>query len=147
MDKKGFVLIITMAFMSLLFMGGSSYLYMTTGETKQAERQSDAQKAFFLANSGIEKAAWRIKNNSIVNTETFRLKGTNTPINYLEDKDITFTITSLGNNMYQVASTSTIGNSTKTLNALMQKDPPSQVFDYGYFINNWGWFYGRGITA
>ncbi|MEW6097326.1 MAG: Tad domain-containing protein [bacterium] len=25
--------------------------------------------------------------------------------------------------------------------------PPSYVFDYVYFINNWGWFYGSGITA
>lgn len=25
--------------------------------------------------------------------------------------------------------------------------PPSYVFDYVYFLNNWGWFYGRGITA
>ncbi|MDI6735274.1 MAG: Tad domain-containing protein [bacterium] len=24
---------------------------------------------------------------------------------------------------------------------------PSYVFDYVYFLNNWGWFYGRGITA
>jgi len=25
--------------------------------------------------------------------------------------------------------------------------PPSHVFDYVYFLNNWGWFYGSGITA
>ncbi|MEW6618850.1 MAG: Tad domain-containing protein [bacterium] len=25
--------------------------------------------------------------------------------------------------------------------------PPSYVFDYVYFLNNWGWFYGSGITA
>ncbi|MBK7642578.1 MAG: hypothetical protein IPJ19_05935 [Planctomycetes bacterium] len=24
---------------------------------------------------------------------------------------------------------------------------PSHVFDYGYFINNWGWFYGSTITC
>jgi hypothetical protein len=24
---------------------------------------------------------------------------------------------------------------------------PSQVFDYAYFINNWGWFYGNSIIA
>ena len=146
-NKKGFVLIVVMTFMSMLFMGGSSYLYMTTSETKQAERQADGQKAFFLANSGIEKAAWRIKSNNIINAETFRLKEGGTSANYLEDKDITVTITSMGNNMYQVSSTSVVGNSTKTLNTLMQKDPQAQIFDYGYFINNWGWFYGRGITA
>lgn len=147
MDKKGFALIVAMAFLSLLFMGGSSYLYMTTNETKQTERQLDAEKAFFLANSGIERALWRIKNNNILNSETFRLKGSGNASNYLEDRDINVTITSLGNNMYQIVSTSAVGSSTKTLNATIQKNPPSQVFDYGYFINNWGWFYGRGITS
>lgn len=147
MNKKGFALIVVMAFLSMLFIEGSSYLYMTTSESKQAERQADTQKAFFLANSGIEKAVWRVKNNNIVNAETFRLKGDNSPANYLEDEDIAVTITSLGSNMYAISSTSTVGNSTKTLNTLIQKDPQGQVFDYGYFINNWGWFYGRGITA
>ena len=41
MNKKGFALVIAMVFMSLLFMGGSSYLYMTTSESKQTERQAD----------------------------------------------------------------------------------------------------------
>lgn len=146
MNKKGFALIVVMTFLSLLFMGGSSYLYMTTSEAKQAERQTDTQKAFFLANSGIERAVWKIKNNNAIG-ETFRLKGSGNAVNYLEDKDIAVTITPLVNNMYQVSSTSTIGNSTKTLNTLMQKDPQAQVFDYGYFINNWGWFYGNGLTS
>lgn len=147
MNKKGFALIIAMVFTSLLFMGGSSYLYMTTNESKQTERQADSDKAFYLANAGIERACWRIKNNTILNSETFRLKGANNAANYLEDRDISVTVTSLGNNMYQISSTSAVGNSTKTLNSIIQKNPPSKVFDYGYFVNNWGWFYGRGITA
>ena len=147
MNKKGFALVIAMVFMSLLFMGGSSYLYMTTSESKQTERQADSDKAFYLANSGMERACWRIKNNNILNFETFRLKGVNNAANYLEDRDINVTVASLGNNLYQITSTSTVGNSTKTLNSIVQKNPPSKVFDYGYFINNWGWFYGGGITA
>jgi len=147
MNRKGFVLVIVMVFMSLLLMGGSSYLYMTTSESKQTERQADSDKAFYLANSGIERACWRIKNNNILNYETFRLKGAGNAVNYLEDKDINVTVESLGNNLYQITSTSTVGNSTKTLNSMIQKNPPSKVFDYGYFVNNWGWFYGRGITA
>jgi len=147
MNKKGFALIVTMAFLSLLFMGGSSYLYMAAGESRHAERQIDTQKAFFLANSGIERAVWRIKNDNVKNFETFWLKGENAPANYLEDIGIDVTIVGIGGNTYQVSSSSTIGNSTKTLNALIQKDPQSQVFDYGYFINNWGWFYGYGITS
>ena len=147
MNKKGFALVIAMVFMSLLFMGGSSYLYMTTSESKQTERQADSEKAFYLASSGIERACWRIKNSNILNFETFKLKGANNAANYLEDRDINVTVASLGNNLYQITSTSTVGNSTKTLNSIIQKNSPSQVFNYGYFVNNWGWFYGRGITS
>jgi hypothetical protein len=147
MNRKGFVLIVAMTFLSLLFMGGSSYLYMVTNEAKHTERQVDTQKAFFLAEAGIERAVWRVKTNNIVNTETFQLKGAGSASNYLEDRNITVTITNLGNGVYQVASSSQVGNSTKTLNTLLQKNPPSKVFDYGYFINNWGWFYGNGITS
>jgi len=145
MDKKGFALIVTMVFLSLLLMGGSSYLYMTTSESKGTMKQIDTEKAFFLANSGIEKAVWRIKNNNLVSPDTFRLKGSGTALNYLEDTDITVTITPLGSYIYQAASTATVGNSTKTLNALVQKNAPAEVFDYGYFVNNWGWYYGNGI--
>jgi hypothetical protein len=147
MDRKGFVLIVAMTFLSVLFMGGSSYLYMVTNEAKHTERQVDMQKAFFLAEAGIERAAWRVKSNNIVNTETFQLKGANNAANYLEEENITVVITNLGNDMYRVTSSSQVGNSAKTLNVLLQKNPPSKVFDYGYFINNWGWFYGSGITS
>ena len=147
MNKRGFALVVTLAFLGLLFIGGSSYLYMTTVEIKQTQNQADTEKAFFLANSGIEKAVWRIKNNNIISPDPFSLKGSGSAANYLEDVNITVTITPLGNYIYQVASTARVGNSTKTLNALVQKNAPAEVFDYGYFVNNWGWFYGNGITS
>ncbi|MFA4990957.1 MAG: pilus assembly PilX N-terminal domain-containing protein [Candidatus Omnitrophota bacterium] len=145
--KKGFVLIVAMSFLTMLLVGGSSYVYMVTTEAKAAERQVNTEKAFFLAEAGMEKAVWRIKNDSVVESETFRLKGGSAALNYLDDNDITVTMTDLGNGVYQVASFSQVGFSAKTLNATMQKNPPAAVFDYAYFINNWGWFYGNGIDA
>ncbi|MBU4457920.1 MAG: pilus assembly PilX N-terminal domain-containing protein [Candidatus Omnitrophica bacterium] len=147
MNKKGFALIVAMTFLTVFFVGGSSYLYMTTNELKHTERQLDRQKAFFLAEAGIERGIWRVKNSNIVNAETFQLKGDQDPVNYLEDENINVTITDLGGGSYQVISTSQVGTGTKTLNVIVQKGAPSRVFDYGYFINNWGWFYGSGITA
>ena len=147
MNKKGFALIVAMTFLTVFFVGGSSYLYMTTNELKHTERQLDRQKAFFLAEAGIERGIWRVKNSNIVNAEIFQLKGDQDPVNYLEDENINVTITDLGGGSYQVTSTSQVGTGTKTLNVIVQKGAPSRVFDYGYFINNWGWFYGSGITA
>ncbi|MFH1562451.1 MAG: TadE/TadG family type IV pilus assembly protein [Nitrospirota bacterium] len=36
---------------------------------------------------------------------------------------------------------------TSRVAAISIPHPPSYVFDYVYFVNNWGWFYGSGITA
>jgi hypothetical protein len=147
MNKKGFALIAAMTFMSILLIGGSSYLYMVTNEARYTERQINRQKAFFLAEAGIERAVWRIKNNNIVPAETFSLKYSGAPLNYLEDNDINLVINYLGNDVYEVNSSSQVGNSSASLNAALQKNLPSKVFDYGYFVNNWGWFYGHGITC
>lgn len=147
MKSKGFVLIVAMSFLGVLFIGGSSYLYMVTSETKNSGFQMERQKAFFLAEAGLERAVWRVKNDTVLSTETFQLKGAGTAANYLEDQNITITVTDLGDSIYQVSSSAQVGDSTETVNATLQKDPPSKVFDYGYFINNWGWFYGGGITC
>lgn len=147
MNKKGFVLIVVMSFLGLLLAGGSSYLYMVTSETKGTEYQINDQKAFFLAESGIDRAVWRIKNNNVVPTETFQLKGAGAALNYLEDINITVITTDLGDGTYRVMSLSEAETRTKVTNAILQKDPPAKVFDYAYFINNWGWFYGHSITA
>ena len=88
MNKKGFALIVAMTFLGVLFIGGSSYLYVVTNEARYTERQLDTQKAFFLAEAGVERAIWRVKNDNIVSTEDFQLKGAGNAANYLEDKNI-----------------------------------------------------------
>ncbi|MBU1853486.1 MAG: pilus assembly PilX N-terminal domain-containing protein [Candidatus Omnitrophica bacterium] len=147
MNKKGVALITTMTFLTVLFLGGSSYLYMVTEESRHTERQLDMQKAFFLAESGVERAIWRIVNDNTVTSETFKIKGSGEPDNYLEDQNITVTITDKGSDVYRISSSSQVGSSSKTLTVLVRKNPPAKIFDYAYFINNWGWFYGYGITA
>jgi Tfp pilus assembly protein PilX len=45
-------------------------------------------------------------------------------------------------------STATVGNVTKQATAVVSYSmSPSRVFDYSYFINNYGWFYGGSITS
>ncbi len=146
-QNKGFMLVLTMTFLSVIFIGGSSFLSMTTSETKFSERQSDSTKAFFLAEAGIERGIYLVKSGNPPSSVTYNLTSQGGANNYLEKSNITIQIQDLGNNLYQIASTSQVGNSAKTINSTVQKNPPSKVFDYGYFINNWGWFYGNGITA
>jgi hypothetical protein len=46
---------------------------------------------------------------------------------------------------YQVTASCTVNGKTRAIQGLVRKDPPSQVFDYEYFLNNWGWWWGNGI--
>lgn len=46
-----------------------------------------------------------------------------------------------------VTAQATYGTKTRTLQARVQYRPPSQVFDYEYFLNNWGWWWGGSITG
>ncbi len=47
-----------------------------------------------------------------------------------------------GVNTYKITCTAGIGNKLRTLSSTVKYHPASQVFDYCYFLNNWGWFWG-----
>jgi len=48
---------------------------------------------------------------------------------------------------FRITATATIGGETRNVRALVRWHPPSIVFDYEYFLNNWGWWWGSGITG
>ncbi len=65
-------------------------------------------------------------------------------------KDAWVTIANHGSgvtNLYLVTTSAQVGTRTRTLQATVRKWPPSQVFDYEYFLNNWGWWWGATITG
>ncbi|GAB4323723.1 MAG: hypothetical protein Kow0059_19090 [Candidatus Sumerlaeia bacterium] len=51
------------------------------------------------------------------------------------------------NNYYVVTASAQVGDKVRTLTCDIRKNPPSLVFDYEYFLNNWGWWWGAGITG
>lgn len=52
-----------------------------------------------------------------------------------------------GLGMYEVYAGATVNGRTRRIYARVQWNPPSQVFDYEYFLNNWGWWWGSAITG
>ena len=48
---------------------------------------------------------------------------------------------------YLVKASCGIRDRLRTIEASVQYRPASNVFDYCYFLNNWGWFWGEKITA
>ena len=49
------------------------------------------------------------------------------------------------NNVYTITSSSMVNDKVRTLQATVTAFPVSTVFDYEYFLNNWGWWWGTPI--
>ena len=50
-------------------------------------------------------------------------------------------------NVYQVTASVKVGKKVRTLQAQLRRGSPATVFDYEYFLNNWGWWWGSSITG
>jgi Tfp pilus assembly protein PilV len=48
-------------------------------------------------------------------------------------------------NTYVITSSAQVNSKVRTLQATITAFPVSQVFDYEYFLNNWGWWWGTPI--
>lgn len=122
--------------------------------TSQNGRRMHAD-AFYTAENAMLEGAKRIADNTpdqFLGTYTQGgSKSLNLPYTPSSDvKVVSMTISndSLGSsNVFEVAATATVGRKKARVWGRVQKDPPSTVFDYEYFLNNWGWWWGSSITA
>jgi hypothetical protein len=51
------------------------------------------------------------------------------------------------NNVYVITASARVNYKVRTIQAQITVRPISQVFDYEYFLNNWGWWWGNTITG
>ena len=50
-------------------------------------------------------------------------------------------------NVLVITSSARVNNKIRTIQSQVTIRPVSQVFDYEYFLNNWGWWWGNTITG
>jgi hypothetical protein len=50
-------------------------------------------------------------------------------------------------NVYVITASAKVNQKVRTIQATITAWPVSQVFDYEYFLNNWGWWWGSTITG
>lgn len=149
-SKKGNALITVLLFLVIFFIMTAGLLSLVSTEVHMCRRQYESTKAFFLAEAGIERAMASLRDTATIPASiTYKLAVTGIVNDSpgLDDVTISISSQSKGNNLYAVTSSATVNNSTRIVKAEVLYNPPSHVFDYVYFINNWGWFYGSGIIA
>ncbi|MBN1492703.1 MAG: pilus assembly PilX N-terminal domain-containing protein [Candidatus Omnitrophica bacterium] len=156
-SEKGVALVIVVIFAILGTILGGITLQIAVSESRNAQHQVDSTAALYLAEAGIQRALGELKKltdeenlpNEEITIEDFKLDAVGTAgENFLGNNDIEVTITpGSGTLVYYAQASASVRSATKTIYATLVAGLPSGVFDYVYFINNWGWFYGNGIMA
>jgi hypothetical protein len=138
----------------------ASMLSLSSASLGNAHGRADWNAAFFHAENALQWAAQGIADCSPASTSNFysTADGTlNLPYMAPARADassgfrnawvrIVSTNASLPN-VYLVKASARVGDKVRTIQAVVTKSPASQVFDYEYFLNNWGWWWGNAITG
>jgi len=149
-SKNGYALIVVIFFTAVFLILTVGVMALVNAEIRMGRYNADSTTAFFLAEAGIERAMATIRDTGAIagvpsSLTLSQLGGTGNAT--LDSVTIGIQSAVVAANVFQITSSATIGDATRTIVANIMYNPPSEVFDYCYFINNWGWFYGNTITA
>lgn len=142
MNKKGFAAVALLGILLIIFFIGATIVFLAQHESKRSVKSLHSNETLFIADGGIAKAIWEFVQSDTYGGENNTALGRGT---------FSISVANLGNHRYELFSTGTSNIAsvpiTRKIKAVVEKDPVSTVFDYCYFINNWGWYWGHDITA
>ena len=154
---RGGAIILTGIMLLILSLAIGSFISIILNESSINRRSIYSQKAFYLAEAGIQVAAQRIYQMNVPTSPSdFQLndnsylnaRNLNENISVTIAKDTAITAWQV----FNVTSTAIITDGEgdmigrKIIDARIVKDPPSKIFDYVYFLNNWGYAWGSSIS-
>lgn len=137
----------------------ASMLSLSSASLSNAHGRTDWNMAFFHAENAMQ---WAAQNVADVNPATSNYYSTangllalpymaaskSDPGNGFRNAwvSVVRTNASFPDN-YLVTASARVGDKVRTVQATVIKNPASQIFDYEYFLNNWGWWWGQSITG
>ena len=141
-QNQGFAAITLIGLILIIFITGSTLVILTHINNKNAIHSKKSSECLYLADGGIEKAIWEVTKDDTYAGENNTSLGTGS---------FSISVNNIASSRYELISTAIMPTGTlsvtKKIKAVIEKDPISRVFDYCYFINNWGWYWGHDITA
>ncbi|MCP4650551.1 MAG: hypothetical protein GY853_10790 [PVC group bacterium] len=165
------VLFMVMIILSILFV---AFIARSITDNQAAQRNKDVIQATYLAEAGINEVKRELYElfetyyitqgrrttafswfDDLVADPTNKYSAipTNATLTSVPGGSYTVQVTGIdvSNNVPKditLVCTAQVNNITKTVTAVVQYTmSPSKVFDYSYFINNYGWFWGSTITS
>jgi len=158
--EQGSTLLTVVIIGGIIFMTASSMLIMSSNSINSASARVDWNKAFFNAESAAVWAAQTAFDTSPApgSSNYYSTALGTLPLGFIispTNGDVTFMGAwveivqplNLPNNVYLITSSAAINGKVRTIQSQVTVRPVSQVFDYEYFLNNWGWWWGNTITG
>ena len=163
-NESGSVLVSTTVYSGILLVTLTALLSLASNRTLSTQRRINWNEAYYHAENSIFWAMQKIADAEEGGDEADFLGSYSTAagsldLGYLQALATTSSTFFEGatveienhpnavDDLYEVTASSTVGGKTRTLQATIRKNAPSLVFDYEYFLNNWGWWWGSSITG
>jgi len=158
--EQGATLLTVVIIGAIICTGASSMLVLSSASVGNAYGRVDWNKAFFITENAVIWAAQTAFDTSPApgSSNYYSTALGNLPHNELitsANGDSTFKgawvkivqPTNSAYNVYVITASSMVNSKIRTIQAQITVRPPSQVFDFEYFLDNWGWWWGNTITG
>jgi hypothetical protein len=135
-----------------------SMLQLSSNSAKNAYGRVDWDKSFFIAENAMVWAAQKSFDtlptrgstttySTVLGTlpTTDLLCPTNADPAFVGALVTVYQPAAQNNNVVIITASAQVNNKIRTLQAQIMVQPPSSVFNYEYFLNNWGWWWGNTI--
>ena len=162
-QESGSALLSTIVFGSILLVISASLLALASARFKSAQERWDWNESYFHTENAIQWAGQQIADSAAGGSGAsflgkYSAQNATLSLNYLAGLSSGSTLFSNtwltiendpggANNLYRATASALVGKKLRTIQARIRKGAPSYVFDYEYFLNNWGWWWGSTITG
>lgn len=158
--QSGSTLLVSVVLSSVVAVTAAGLLSLSRYASRSESGRGEWLQAYYHAENVLNWAAQKIGNEASTNLTflgNFSHGGGNLGISYLNEAGATTAFAdawvkiaphpSGTENLFLVTTSAQVGEKVRTLRASVRKNPPSMIFDYEYFLNNWGWWWGSTITG
>jgi hypothetical protein len=158
--ERGSTLLTVVIVGGIICLTASSTLIMSTNSIKNASGRVDWNKAFYAAESATVWGAQLAFDTSLAagSSNYYSTASGTLPVGSIicrTNGDVTFNgawvqvvqPSTSAPNVFIITASASVNNKVRTIQSQVTVRPVSQVFDYEYFLNNWGWWWGSTITG
>ena len=154
--ERGSALMIVVVIGGIMGVVTAAMLMLSTNSLQNAHGRADWNKAFYNAENAMVWAAQKVIDDSPTGSSRYSTANSTLPLAYItapNNGDPTFKYAwvnvvqpnSAQANVFVITATAKVNDKIRTLQATVTAHPASVVFDYEYFLNNWGWWWGNTI--